>query len=198
MPYTRTWNDATPAGTRAANQIDSAIQEFKVDVHERMDSLVVDWTDDPVVLKDENRGTVAEKYLIIGPHGFHTTDDEDDNNWRDNHFEPEVGKTARTDFVVPLGVTILAFSMVVDRQAAGTVTGRFYRQEFSTGTQTLLETLTTAVSGVQLVTSAAPLAEVTSNDRFYVAVITSSNPVSGPEIYGIRIKYSVPDSRNTI
>lgn len=50
MPYTRPWSDSTPPGSRNANEIDDAIREFKVDVHERMDDIVVDWTSDPIVL----------------------------------------------------------------------------------------------------------------------------------------------------
>src|SRR5690606_36240292 len=49
MPYIP-WDEASPAGTDLANQLDTFIQEVKIAVRERMVSLgVTDWdTDDPV------------------------------------------------------------------------------------------------------------------------------------------------------
>lgn len=49
MPYTNSWDDDVPAGTVAANLIDDHIRRLRLDLHERMDELVEDWTTDPVV-----------------------------------------------------------------------------------------------------------------------------------------------------
>ena len=51
MAHTRAWSDSTPLGSRAAREIDDSIRELKVDIHERMDDIVEDWTADPIVLK---------------------------------------------------------------------------------------------------------------------------------------------------
>lgn len=49
MPYTNAWSDNTPLGTLAANQIDESIRQLRLDIHERMNMIVVDWEADPVV-----------------------------------------------------------------------------------------------------------------------------------------------------
>lgn len=49
MPYTNPWSDIIPAGTDPANTIDDQIRQLRLDIHDRMDHVVADWTDDPVV-----------------------------------------------------------------------------------------------------------------------------------------------------
>lgn len=48
MPYTNPWDD-TVSGSLAANTIDDIISSKLLDIHERMDDIVEDWTADPVV-----------------------------------------------------------------------------------------------------------------------------------------------------
>jgi len=62
MAYTRNWDDTKPTGSEAANTIDDLMRELKEDIHERMDDLVVDWTDDPVVLKATAAQWFAKSY----------------------------------------------------------------------------------------------------------------------------------------
>lgn len=198
MPYTRAWNEATPAGTRAANQIDDAIRELKVDIRERMETtLVVDWDVDPVVAKPDISGAVTGKYLLFGPHGLQSQDDEDDTDYRNNHVEMEIGKTLYMDLVVPIGITITEFAATVDRMAAGTVTVKLIRQEFSTGVQTDIATVTRNVDSIGVTTSGV-LAETTTNDRLYVVSFTSNNVILGSRFYGCRIKYNTPNSQAVI
>ena len=49
MPFTNAWSDVIPAGSAAANTIDDQIRQLRLDIHERMDSLIDDWTADPLV-----------------------------------------------------------------------------------------------------------------------------------------------------
>lgn len=49
MAYTNVWSNVIPAGTAAANTLDSVTQQLRLDINERMDVLVEDWTTDPVV-----------------------------------------------------------------------------------------------------------------------------------------------------
>lgn len=55
MPnYTRAWDDAAYPGTTQAKLIDDKARELRVDIHERMDDIVKDWTADPVELDTTN------------------------------------------------------------------------------------------------------------------------------------------------
>lgn len=196
MAYTRSWNDATPAGTRAANQIDDAIREFKVDVHERMDDVVDDWTADPVVPKDSITGKVDGKYLLFPYTIVQPQDDQNDVVYNDGFFQNDATKSAHGSLIVPIGITIVEFSAAVDRNGSGTVTVEFYRELFSTGASTLITTVTRAVAGYGIAASGV-LAEVTDSDRMYRFKMFSSS-ILGEKLYGIRLKYNTPDSRNTI
>lgn len=46
MAYTRAWNEATPAGTLPADQIDTAIQDDKIAVRERLEQVIPDFGND--------------------------------------------------------------------------------------------------------------------------------------------------------
>lgn len=49
MAYTNPWSDTDPPGSQNANTVDDEFRQLRLDIHERMDALVEDWTDDPVV-----------------------------------------------------------------------------------------------------------------------------------------------------
>lgn len=49
MAYTRVWNETTPVGDATqASDIDLVIQQLKQDIRERMNTIVTDFTTDPV------------------------------------------------------------------------------------------------------------------------------------------------------
>ena len=60
MPFTNAWSDVIPAGSAAANTIDDQIRQLRLDIHERMDSLISDWTADPLIPLN----TVAEAVRV--------------------------------------------------------------------------------------------------------------------------------------
>ena len=49
MAHSNVWSNIIPAGGDAANTADDAIRQLRVDIHERMNEVVTDWTADPVV-----------------------------------------------------------------------------------------------------------------------------------------------------
>jgi len=206
MAYTRSWNDATPAGTRAANQIDDAIREFKVDVHERMDDIVDDWTADPVVPQGAVSGAKDGKYLLFGPGIMVAQDDENDVVHQEQYFENDPSasnKTARGHILLPIGITIVEVAAMVDRNFNSGVRVVFYSSEFTNGTPaavTVIDTLDKTTSGVGIVTSAAPLSVVTDENTLYMIKLnaTAHLGVAGVKFYGFRVKYNTPDSRFTI
>jgi len=50
MAYTNPWSDTDPPGSQNANTIDDELRQLRLDIHERMNDIVDDWEDDPVVL----------------------------------------------------------------------------------------------------------------------------------------------------
>ena len=49
MAYTNSWSNIVPAGSDALSTADDQIRRLRLDVQERMDDVVADWTADPVV-----------------------------------------------------------------------------------------------------------------------------------------------------
>ena len=49
MTYTRSWNESTPTDSDAASTIDDLLRNLEVDIRERLDDVVADFTADPVV-----------------------------------------------------------------------------------------------------------------------------------------------------
>src|SRR3990167_8523407 len=73
MPgYTNPWSDTDPPGSQNANTIDDEFRQLRLDIHERMDDIVDDWTDDPVVLSGA-AGSIGSSercdYLDASPGG---------------------------------------------------------------------------------------------------------------------------------
>ncbi len=49
MAHTNVWSNVIPAGSDALNTADDQIRQLRLDIQERMDEVVDDWTADPVV-----------------------------------------------------------------------------------------------------------------------------------------------------
>lgn len=68
MPYTNPWSNITPAGGDLAGQpgaqrVSAAIRRLKLDIQERMSSIVVDWFADPVTFLPLVSALAATKYF---------------------------------------------------------------------------------------------------------------------------------------
>lgn len=46
MAYSKSWNEAQPAGSEAANTLDTIIQNLKISIRERLEDLFPTWTSD--------------------------------------------------------------------------------------------------------------------------------------------------------
>lgn len=201
MAYTRSWNDGTPAGSRAANQIDDAIREFKVDLHERMDSaLVTDWSTDPVVVKDSVLGKVTGRIMLFGPHLFSSRNDEDDTDHQDQYFSLNTsGLSSVASPRFPGGITITKLEAAMDRQAAANAVLSLIKYNYTTGVLIgTVDTVTRALGGVGLSAGAGGvLAEVvdSASTTIYLFKFTGAGFVgTGPRLYGVRVTFNIPTS----
>lgn len=57
MAFTNVWSNIIPAGSDPANTADDEIRQLRLDVDERMDTLVGDWSADPIVVLTAIRKT---------------------------------------------------------------------------------------------------------------------------------------------
>ena len=63
MPHTP-WLETQPLGTADSGTIDDIIRALKVQIRERMNDIVVDWTADPVVLKTTSISKTGLKEFV--------------------------------------------------------------------------------------------------------------------------------------
>lgn len=70
MSYTNPWSDAIPLGSSLASTIDDSIRQLRLDIHDRMNSIVTDWTADPIVLQPQSGGPINGKNIFIHHSAF--------------------------------------------------------------------------------------------------------------------------------
>lgn len=198
MAYTRGWSDGTPAGSRAANQIDDAIREFKVDLHERMDStFAVDWTADPVVARDEIKGAATKTCII---HGTAFTMETSDNGSYNDTGESGLGTFGSywAPLLLPPGVTITKVRWLVTNNNAVTLSLFLRMMEFSTAlTITTHNAMTTVVVGAQIKDSGALAVLVDATHAYYLAFDSNGGVATVHQLHAVEVTYDCPDSRFT-
>lgn len=200
MPYTRVWSDATPAGSRAANEIDDAIREFKVDVRERMNSFIVDWLADPVVLQAAFGGAKTGKRLVFGPFGGSPTLDEDDLSWTDEYMQMDntAGRDHRVPIILPTGITITLVQFIVDRNSGINVTVQLRSRTFDTvSTSASAASATTAAAGIQVIDSGV-VSILTDDATSWNVKVVHPGGGARPRYYGCRVTYNSPGSGSAI
>jgi hypothetical protein len=198
MAYTRTWNNATPAGTRAAKEIDDAIREAKVDIYDRIISLLdtenpdtpATIDDDPLVLKPMFSGKVKDKQLLIGPHILVPKDDDDDVTRLEQYYESDNDALAFAygTIIIPVGYTIKLFEGWMDKNGATSCTMELSAINVTTGGITSLGgPITRSSAGIGVLTTAALAYVVQATDVFVVR--TSHTGGARYRAYGFRMTY---------
>lgn len=191
MPYTNAWNESTPAGSAARTTVDDLFRQLKVDIRERMDGIVVDWTADPVVLGGISYAKTG-KTLIFSPHGLMYQNDEDDVTVTDAYvqLDNESAKPMWMSVPLPIGITITKAEFLVDRMSATSVTATLAYNTFDlTPTLNIVSTLTATTGGLQKLDSGT-LSHVTAADRVYFAKI--EQVANNVRFYGLKITYNSP------
>lgn len=102
MAYTNVWSDTIPLGTDLASTIDDSIRQLRLDIHDRMDSIVNDWTADPVTLQSGIVTDTIQKNLFI----HHSAFAQDDPR-------STVTRIAEKLTVVPFATSVLMWAPVI-------------------------------------------------------------------------------------
>lgn len=58
MPFTNPWSNIIPAGSDPANTADDELRQLRLDIDERMDTIVPDWSADPLFVLTGIRKTI--------------------------------------------------------------------------------------------------------------------------------------------
>lgn len=192
MAYTNSWSNTVPAGSAAANTIDDAIKQLRLDIQERMDALVDDWTADPVVLTTTADQTVTRFYhhSILRP-----VNDEDDVDVEQLYTESDNDTAAhlRGHIALPVGCVLTDFDVVIDIQSATSGVVKLYYEGFTSSPGiTQVGSLTETVSGVRVsaVVDGGSHTVETARMYFVECVPGSAHNI---RIYGFRATFTVAD-----
>jgi len=195
MAYSRPFDPTTPLGNvLEADDIDLEFRQEKIDLKERMNELVVDYTTDPIVPQAKLLGNVVGKAITIDGHGF-----VGDINYAANTAYVEVnGATADiyASCILPAGVTVTKIVPTYDRLGSTNSVAFLESNAFGTITTRAAANMTTG-SGIQTVPG-APVSHVVVTAWAYRFRITLGGGTPKVRFYQIRVEYNTPDCRNTV
>lgn len=188
MPYSRGWSavvEATPLGSADPGTIDDRIREKMVDVRERMNDVVTDWTADPVVPKPQKRTGVK---LVISAQSTSSLEDQDDVTW--------TGQYVESDNTLPnsmfLNVPVMSFwritsvKVLVDKNTASSMTLELHRMTFSTApVDSTIATAAISTTGLQISALFAG-AELTAGFFYF---LKSFSPDNRFRVYSVEVTY---------
>lgn len=186
MAYTNAWDETKPLGTAAADTLESIIQQLKLDLHERLNTLVVDWTTDPVVPIDRKR--TGLKLLIAGAATLPLQDD-DDISRPDGYFQSD--NSTQNGAQLPLPVRsdwkITKVEVLFDLSTDTSVTIGLQETTLdASATTTQLGTVVVSAAGIGLKTPFTGNATV--GDNYFWLKFTGSD-AGRYKVYAVRITY---------
>jgi hypothetical protein len=185
MPYTNAWSDIRPPGTELARNIDDEIRALRLDVHERMDAVVADWTADPVV----PLASIPSYQFLISPAQLFSdsTLGNISNIWTELHAgDPRF--FAQLSPPVKVGEKIIKVEVRIDRRTVPTFTVEIDSTTFDgVHTPAIEFTMATSAGGDQLLDS-GPIAITLDAAKVYTLFLDQG--ASGSDFvkfYGARI-----------
>lgn len=193
--YSRDWVDTTPPGSRPAKEIDNAIRELRVDEHERWLTIATGFGEDktiPVDLKPPYKGNVTDRPLVFGPHILHPLDVGDAGQYVVEYVSAVHSKYGQIP--IPVGYTIKKLEAWVDVNASGGVTVDFRIVDPSTGANSSLASLNSAVTGSITMVQSGALTHVVVNPEYISVHVFGANNVGLYKIYGFRVWVDVVDN----
>lgn len=152
MAYTNTWSNIIPAGSAAANTVDDQIRQLRLDIQERMDDIVIDWTADPVVLDVGVIGAQTGVVRFFGPWLIAPARDDDDVSWGNFYFEADNNANfpAFMPLALPVGAVVTEITIISDKNTATNYDATFNHSAYATSPVfTEVSSVTVSATGVR-------------------------------------------------
>lgn len=195
MAHTNSWSDTIPLGSTQAKEIDNHIRQARLDIRERMNDFVVDWTADPVVPKGIYGGAVTGKERYFHPTEFKGDEIMDDESGL--YVEDRTSGASQLYAPVQLqaGSTISSLSFIINVNGGGAITGRLSYNVYSTTPSTVVVATVTSntTTGIQLINPSAFSHVIVTGRVYYLHVTLAGSSVIGSigsRFYGARIVYN--------
>lgn len=191
MPYTDTWTDNRPPGSEAARNIDDEIRLLRAQIHERMDTLVEDWTADPIVPKAPGSGADTTRIIPFASflNDLHSRENDIDYDGFLFGFVGSVYIAPLGPFI-PAGKTVTKIEWLVDRNTASDISLAIRHRAFSTvGAANTDNVISHSGAGPQIVSSGAISIVLDTDSYFYLAVVGNGAGGNSFKIFAARITF---------
>jgi hypothetical protein len=200
MAKTHPWVTTVPSGSEQASTADDHFRRLRLEIEERMNDIVEDWSADPVVLSPT--GGLVGKVVNIHSSAFVCEPSEEAT--------VEYGDTGvtvsnlvgpiRAGLVLPLGVTVRRMRWLITNGDTAAIAMKLGSVDFAVGAASgTIASMTTTDSGSQIVDSftVAPFSYTVDSG---VILYLSADKGGGAEfiIHGVSLTYDTPDARNTL
>lgn len=176
MAYTRDWNTEVlgkPVGSRASSELDDAIREFKVDLDERLQDIVVDPSADPWQLKGV--GLVARYSWALGYAGIPSSGTVGAGNFV-NANANGAGMTVYMPINVPTGARLVSVKFRLNVTGAGAAATAQVFKNSALGAPSSLGIVATAPVGAGWADyDIGPVSDVASAGESYIAFVALTN-----------------------
>lgn len=195
MPgYSRAWSVTTPAGSVPAKNIDDEIRKLRVDIDERMADIVVDWTADPVVLRDLYSGKLTNRHLYVGFPEFNSEQDGGKSIYtqvdRIDAFTNSFPLVAMLR--VPVGCTITLVELLTTISAGTSITWELRYNPFSGAASSVIKTVNYATAAKGISSTGAIAAAVDDAGYYTLSVEGNGAAGNGFAVYGARVTFNRP------
>lgn len=217
MTYTNPWVDNAVSGTQLATAGPADFNQIRLDVHQRMNDIVQDWTADPVVLKANISGAVTGKIMYVSGFGFNYGQLLPGQNvtYAGNGTIISAGgvtpaivpPTLFTSVALPQGITITKLTALVDAMTSSSVIVKLgnlisipippaplsvsiQSNSLSIGPQILQ-------SGVINYVNGGVLPSILPSSAFWLSV-NSAVVTTSFQVYWVAITYNTPSAQSTL
>lgn len=200
MPdYSNDWTANRPLGSAQANTVDDEIRALRLDIQERMNDLVEDWTADPVKINPTSLPQSTAIKLFIGPYGIQPGVQGDVNqHYGDGGFQSASAQSStRCNVSLPVGCVVTKFEVMALVSTSPSLAVTLMKTTWVAGGTSITVTptdfaLTLPISPViAIVATPDNTAAETVSDNF-VYWIKNSGPGGQYIIYGYLITYDLP------
>ncbi len=195
MMFTNGWSDTSPSDTELANTLGADIRRLRLDIEERMNTLVTDWKADPLVLNPTG-GLGAQTGLkrVISFASFNSNQNAHSNNMHDGYQAidaPGVVLYASLDWL-PVGSVITLVEYLIDQGTATHINCQLARQAFNAtpGAMITLDTIDITIAGVHINPSAALTHTVSADYQYFLRI--QSTAVGNGSLFAARVTYNLP------
>jgi hypothetical protein len=193
MSYSFSIDEAVPSTSNNANLLGQYITDLKKAIHERMNTLVVDWTADPIALKSDLSGAQTGRKVFINYGDVNPASDSDNCEYHPDGWFKMItpNSSSQCPIRLPVGATITKFRVLHQNISGGAyMVFRLKKKTFALPTITTeIKVITMTSSTADAIGDSGTMSHTVDESVYYIV----NEPVSGAyKIFGYEFTIDIP------